>query len=331
MSERNLVKAPAHLDPVNSLGEQHQQQHSHSLGITPTFTTDMATMHLSRMSGRRSRKDSQDEMHDQDEDDGLEQESSGHESPSEFTGKQRASESFREDSLKISGVSQERLATSFPTSNQIGLPTSDNPPVSPATLSANVAVASTFSSPMSQGTQSSDQTLTETSLPRRTLRSGRRLSTAMTTRSTSSSWNLSDEGDTIAMDTDASQGEERELHAHLNTEANVQSDDHTMNTVGEDYQGVSRPSPRQGEGSLHHHHQSSQQKSVGGSELPIDEADAQGQYIRNLVGGVVVYGQQATDLDNEPQVWFAFSTISIRTEGYFRIRFRLTEIGSQDE
>ncbi|KAG0245845.1 hypothetical protein BGX31_005743 [Mortierella sp. GBA43] len=50
-------------------------------------------------------------------------------------------------------------------------------------------------------------------------------------------------------------------------------------------------------------------------------------HTRNLVGQLHTNGQVANDLENDkPQIWFAFSILSIRTEGYFRIRFCLTDV-----
>ncbi|KAF9963025.1 hypothetical protein BGZ70_007718 [Mortierella alpina] len=48
---------------------------------------------------------------------------------------------------------------------------------------------------------------------------------------------------------------------------------------------------------------------------------------RNLVGQIAVSGQIAPGLDDDmSHIWFAFSILSIRTEGFFKIRFCLTDI-----
>ncbi|KAF9345614.1 hypothetical protein BGX26_002941 [Mortierella sp. AD094] len=48
---------------------------------------------------------------------------------------------------------------------------------------------------------------------------------------------------------------------------------------------------------------------------------------RNLVGQIAVSGQVAPGLDDEiSHIWFAFSILSIRTEGFFKIRFCLTDL-----
>ncbi|KAF9911851.1 hypothetical protein BX616_010475 [Lobosporangium transversale] len=48
---------------------------------------------------------------------------------------------------------------------------------------------------------------------------------------------------------------------------------------------------------------------------------------RNLVGQTAVSGQVAPGLDDDmSHIWFAFSILSIRTEGFFKIRFCLTDL-----
>ncbi|KAG0302746.1 hypothetical protein BGZ98_007264 [Dissophora globulifera] len=48
---------------------------------------------------------------------------------------------------------------------------------------------------------------------------------------------------------------------------------------------------------------------------------------RNLVGQIAVSGQIAPGLDDDmSHIWFAFSILSIRTEGFFKIRFCLTDL-----
>jgi hypothetical protein len=47
----------------------------------------------------------------------------------------------------------------------------------------------------------------------------------------------------------------------------------------------------------------------------------------NLVGQTTVGGQIAPDLDNKRLcIWFAFSVLSIRTEGVFKLRFSLFDL-----
>ncbi|KAF8927596.1 hypothetical protein BGZ58_010291 [Dissophora ornata] len=48
---------------------------------------------------------------------------------------------------------------------------------------------------------------------------------------------------------------------------------------------------------------------------------------RNLVGQIAVSGQIAPGLDDDmSHIWFAFSILSIRTEGFFKIRFCLSDL-----
>ncbi|KAG0282260.1 hypothetical protein BGZ96_000649 [Linnemannia gamsii] len=48
---------------------------------------------------------------------------------------------------------------------------------------------------------------------------------------------------------------------------------------------------------------------------------------RNLVGQIAVCGQIAPGLNDEAtHIWFAFSILSIRTEGFFKIRFCLSDL-----
>ncbi|KAG0265973.1 hypothetical protein DFQ27_000223 [Actinomortierella ambigua] len=198
---------------------------------------------------------------------------------------------------------------------------------------------------MSLGTQSSEQTLADVIMPRRSLRSsGRRQSITMTARSSPSSRYVSDDGDMATIDTDISHGEERESKPF---DTDEQPDDYPGSAGGGDSYRVLRSSSRL-RGAGHHHLQTYQVQEAGsleptrsvphttaGSRLPAGRIgltdDPQGQYARNLVGGVAVYGQLANDLENELQMWFAFSTISIRTEGFFTIRFCLTELSTQGQ
>ncbi|KAF9121757.1 hypothetical protein BGW39_010279 [Mortierella sp. 14UC] len=48
---------------------------------------------------------------------------------------------------------------------------------------------------------------------------------------------------------------------------------------------------------------------------------------RNLVGQIAVCGQIAPGLNEEiTHIWFAFSILSIRTEGFFKVRFCLSDL-----
>ncbi|KAF9432790.1 hypothetical protein BGZ76_010317 [Entomortierella beljakovae] len=48
---------------------------------------------------------------------------------------------------------------------------------------------------------------------------------------------------------------------------------------------------------------------------------------RNLVGQIAVSGQIAPGVDDDlSHIWFAFSILSIRTEGFFKIRFSLADL-----
>ncbi|KAI8361333.1 velvet factor [Mortierella sp. GBAus27b] len=62
-----------------------------------------------------------------------------------------------------------------------------------------------------------------------------------------------------------------------------------------------------------------------------DEADWDSLSTPNLVGQTTVGGQIAPDLDNKRLcIWFAFSVLSIRTEGVFKLRFSLFDLMQVD-
>ncbi|KAG0206559.1 hypothetical protein BGX28_002038 [Mortierella sp. GBA30] len=61
--------------------------------------------------------------------------------------------------------------------------------------------------------------------------------------------------------------------------------------------------------------------------IPETSARKQQLSTRNLVGQIAVSGQIAPGLDDDmTHIWFAFSILSIRTEGFFKLRFCLTDI-----
>lgn len=62
----------------------------------------------------------------------------------------------------------------------------------------------------------------------------------------------------------------------------------------------------------------------------VDDGESTG----NLVGQLCAHAHVATDLpslkDPTKHMWFAFANLSVRTEGVFRIRFRLSMIPTQE-
>ncbi|KAG0260958.1 hypothetical protein BG011_001464 [Mortierella polycephala] len=61
--------------------------------------------------------------------------------------------------------------------------------------------------------------------------------------------------------------------------------------------------------------------------MEVNESERKQMSTRNLVGQIAVSGQIAPGLDDDtPHIWFAFSILSIRTEGYFKVRFCLTDL-----
>ncbi|KAG0201140.1 hypothetical protein BGX28_005952 [Mortierella sp. GBA30] len=58
-----------------------------------------------------------------------------------------------------------------------------------------------------------------------------------------------------------------------------------------------------------------------------EEIDWDNLSTQNLVGQTTVGGQTAPDLDHKTShIWFAFSVLSIRTEGVFKLRFSLYDL-----
>ncbi|KAF9184951.1 hypothetical protein BGZ51_003029 [Haplosporangium sp. Z 767] len=58
-----------------------------------------------------------------------------------------------------------------------------------------------------------------------------------------------------------------------------------------------------------------------------EEVDWDNPSTQNLVGQTTVGGQSAPDLDGKTShIWFAFSVLSIRTEGVFKLRFSLCDL-----
>ncbi|KAF9581380.1 hypothetical protein BGW38_001627, partial [Lunasporangiospora selenospora] len=86
-----------------------------------------------------------------------------------------------------------------------------------------------------------------------------------------------------------------------------------------------------------HHNNSANTTSAGGSvegnsstedgEKYVDDRGWDGVSTQNLVGQTTVGGQIAPDLDGMMNhIWFAFSVLSIRTEGIFKLRFSLCNL-----
>ncbi|KAG0357830.1 hypothetical protein BGZ54_000171 [Gamsiella multidivaricata] len=58
-----------------------------------------------------------------------------------------------------------------------------------------------------------------------------------------------------------------------------------------------------------------------------EDVDWESLSTQNLVGQTTVAGQVAPDLDGKSShIWFAFSVLSIRTEGIFKLRFSLIDL-----
>ncbi|KAF9933979.1 hypothetical protein BGZ67_004052 [Mortierella alpina] len=63
-----------------------------------------------------------------------------------------------------------------------------------------------------------------------------------------------------------------------------------------------------------------------------EEIDWDNLSTQNLVGQTTVGGQTAPDLDHKTShIWFAFSVLSIRTEGVFKLRFSLYDLTRMKE
>ncbi|KAF8936676.1 hypothetical protein BGZ58_003862 [Dissophora ornata] len=62
-----------------------------------------------------------------------------------------------------------------------------------------------------------------------------------------------------------------------------------------------------------------------------EDIDWESMTTQNLVGQTTVGGQTAPDLDGKmSHIWFAFSALSIRTEGIFKLRFSLFDLTQID-
>ncbi|KAB5595338.1 hypothetical protein CTheo_1210 [Ceratobasidium theobromae] len=55
---------------------------------------------------------------------------------------------------------------------------------------------------------------------------------------------------------------------------------------------------------------------------------ASGQYTRTLVGPLSANASRLVDADNQPGIFFLFQDLSVRTEGTFRLRMRLMNVGA---
>ncbi|KAJ1308898.1 hypothetical protein OPQ81_004585 [Rhizoctonia solani] len=55
---------------------------------------------------------------------------------------------------------------------------------------------------------------------------------------------------------------------------------------------------------------------------------AGGQYTRTLVGPLSANASRLVDADNQPGIFFLFQDLSVRTEGTFRLRMRLMNVGA---
>ncbi|KAF9113729.1 hypothetical protein BGX27_000890 [Mortierella sp. AM989] len=92
----------------------------------------------------------------------------------------------------------------------------------------------------------------------------------------------------------------------------------------------------QPEASRNAHYNSTSERDVGeeskGMAIGIeteteDQVDWENLSTQNLVGQTSVGGQIAPGLDEKTQfIWFAFSVLSIRTEGVFKLRFSLFDL-----
>ncbi|CAE6371113.1 unnamed protein product, partial [Rhizoctonia solani] len=53
-----------------------------------------------------------------------------------------------------------------------------------------------------------------------------------------------------------------------------------------------------------------------------------GQYTRTLVGPLSANASRLVDAENQPGIFFLFQDLSVRTEGTFRLRMRLMNVGA---
>ncbi|KAJ4312706.1 hypothetical protein N0V94_007307 [Neodidymelliopsis sp. IMI 364377] len=77
------------------------------------------------------------------------------------------------------------------------------------------------------------------------------------------------------------------------------------------------------------------QPSPGYPPYPAQYAQVQtsnsSQHTRNLIGQSAVNAYKLNDPDGKPGFWFVFQDLSVRTEGTFRLKFMMTNIGSGED
>ncbi|KAI0136576.1 velvet factor-domain-containing protein [Xylariales sp. AK1849] len=71
-----------------------------------------------------------------------------------------------------------------------------------------------------------------------------------------------------------------------------------------------------------------QDMAAGGQRLSqITTQPANGMYTRNLIGSLVSSAARLTDPDDKIGIWFVLQDLSVRTEGWFRLRFSFVSVG----
>ncbi|KAF7531478.1 hypothetical protein G7054_g8825 [Neopestalotiopsis clavispora] len=70
-----------------------------------------------------------------------------------------------------------------------------------------------------------------------------------------------------------------------------------------------------------------QQDMVAGRNNSVGGQQPNGMYSRNLIGSLVSSGNRLDDVDGKVGVWFVLQDLSVRTEGWFRLRFSFSCVG----
>lgn len=93
------------------------------------------------------------------------------------------------------------------------------------------------------------------------------------------------------------------------------------------------PSPA----SSYHHHHPNATNAGNNSMYPMyvpstssSSAAASVHYTRNLIGSLTVNAASLRDLDGKPSYWFVLQDLSVRTEGWFRLRMSFIDVGRPD-
>ena len=71
-------------------------------------------------------------------------------------------------------------------------------------------------------------------------------------------------------------------------------------------------------------YQNSQNNALAGGNYNIGHS----MYTRNLIGSLVASAFKLTDTDQKEGVWFILQDLSVRTEGWFRLKMNFINVGS---